>query len=125
MEYNSFSMILDEFDFTDSIIVDIAEKNFLTELSLLIDYYWDIQEGKNETRILKLSFMGCTKIIYSISKDIVKEIELGHNVDSFFTIVRLERTSEKSIAIYNGISELPIIKIEFESVILSEKNQLQ
>ena len=121
MEYNDLDTVFEEFDFTDSIIIDICSDKFLTRVSLLIDYYWDIQEGESETRILEMSFTGCTKVVNYVSSDIVKMIELGENVDSYFTIVRIEKKSEKSIAIYNGIESCPIIQFQFEKLEIVEK----
>lgn len=121
MEYNNIETILKEFDFTDSIIIDIHAEKFLAKVSLLIDYYWDIQEGKNKTRILEMAFTGCTKLVNNITPNIVKDIELGNNVYSFFTIVSFEKKTNNCIAFYNGIGNDSIIEIEFEKVEIFEK----
>ncbi|WP_143415783.1 hypothetical protein [Geobacillus sp. E263] len=42
------------FDFTDSIITGVKWANHLTDLSISLDYYWDIQDGKSKTRELTL-----------------------------------------------------------------------
>ncbi len=56
-----------------------------------------------------------------VTPDIVKEIQLGKNVYGYFTIIKIKSRSEKSVAIYNGILSSPIIEIDFEKVIILEK----
>jgi hypothetical protein len=54
------------FDFTDSIITGVKWANHLTDLSISVDYYCDIQDGKSETRELTLVFKDCLKAEFSM-----------------------------------------------------------
>lgn len=63
--------VLNNFDFTDSIVTDISWENNLLDLTLVVDYYWDIQEGRSKTRQLMLKFVNCVKADFEIKKDIL------------------------------------------------------
>lgn len=117
----SISDILNEFDFTDSIIIDIKTSDFLTDLILEIDYYWDLQEGKDETRIIMLKCLNCKSIIFRIPQIAIEAMNNGDNIDSYFTIVKLIQEDENTVAIFNGIGDEPLLRVEFESLELSVK----
>lgn len=121
MILDNIRIILKEYDFTDSIIVDIFSEKYFTKIILLIDYYWDIQEGRTDSRILKLTFDDCTNVKYRVEKTIVEDIRKGINTFSFYTIVKVVCKSDKEISIYNGITDYPIFEVKFNTVGISEK----
>ncbi|WMJ15132.1 hypothetical protein RA955_09735 [Geobacillus proteiniphilus] len=79
------------FDFTDSIVTDVRWVNHLRDLSIRLDYYWDIQEGKRETRELTLVFQHCLKAEFHMPKELFHLPESVRNIDSWFTIVSVKR----------------------------------
>ncbi|QNU34173.1 hypothetical protein IC802_15190 [Geobacillus sp. 44C] len=81
------------FDFTDSIITGVKWANHLTDLSISVDYYWDIQDGKSETREMTLVFKDCLKAEFSIPSKFIQLSKDEINVDSWFTIVLFERVN--------------------------------
>ncbi|MCK8058730.1 MULTISPECIES: hypothetical protein [unclassified Fusibacter] len=118
---NNLLKILSEYDFTDSIIVEISTSKLLTELVLEIDYYWDLQEGKNEARMLLLKFENCKRIESRIPVVAIESLKSRENVDSYFTIVKTLQEEESTLSIFNGIGNDPFLRIEFGSVELSEQ----
>lgn len=51
---NNLNEILEKYDFTDSIITSVKWSENKLDLIVSVDYYWDVQEGRDTTRILKL-----------------------------------------------------------------------
>jgi hypothetical protein len=84
--------ILENFDFTDSIITDIKWTNNLLDLVIIVDYYWDIQEGREETRLLKIIFKNCVKADFKINKKVLPYSEIS--TVSFFTIILFKENAE-------------------------------
>lgn len=66
---NNYKEIKDHFDFTDSIITDIKWNNPL-DLSITIDYYWDVQENREENRTFVLHFTDCLAVEYKMWKEV-------------------------------------------------------
>lgn len=67
MILDNIRLILKEYDFTDSIIVDIFSEKYFTKIILLIDYYWD--------EILKYELFTCFIFLtnyYNLSKNRIK-----------------------------------------------------
>lgn len=58
---NNIKEILENYDFTDSIVTCIKWADNLIDLIITVDYYWDIQNGSDNTRLLNLVFKNCTK----------------------------------------------------------------
>lgn len=54
------------FDIADSIITGVKWANHLTDLSISVDYYRGIQDGKSETGELILVFKDCLKAEFSM-----------------------------------------------------------
>jgi hypothetical protein len=117
------------FDFTDSIITDVKWVNHLTDLSISLDYYWDIQDGKSETRELTLVFNDCLKAEFSMPSKFTQLSKDEINVNSWFTIVLFERVYNSRqtnmglyhINIYTFDYTHPWVKILCKEVILEQK----
>lgn len=43
---NNMNKILNEYEFTDSVITEMKWEDNLLDFSITVDYYWDIHEGK-------------------------------------------------------------------------------
>jgi hypothetical protein len=56
------------FDFTDSIVEKIYWDETLLDLLIVVDYYWDIHEGKNKSRTLTIRFKYCLEASFTLPK---------------------------------------------------------
>lgn len=90
---SSLHDILENFDFTDSIVTEVKWADNLIDLIVVVDYYWDIQEGRDTTRLLKIVFKNCIKVDYQISKSILLTPD-EINKESLFTIVLFKELVE-------------------------------
>ncbi len=86
--------VFEKLDFTDSIIIDIKWENNLIDLVLNIDYYWDIQEGHKETRILKVTFKCCIKADFHMTPNLIEmtDAEIQSYILSWYTIVAFRKS---------------------------------
>ena len=86
---SNFNEILEKLDFTDSIITEIRWENNLLDLVLVVDYYWDIQEGKEKTRMLKIIFKSCLKADFQMTHNLVEipDKEIQSHFLSWYTII--------------------------------------
>lgn len=90
---NNVNDIMEKFDFTDSIVTEVRWAENLLDLVVVVDYYWDIQDGRDETRLLKLIFKNCVKADFQISKEFpLSNDEI--NKESLFTIVLFKEKTE-------------------------------
>ena len=62
----NYETIYDDYCFMDSIVTGIHWDSNLLDLVVTLDYYWDIQEGKTETRELMLRFKNCIEANFSM-----------------------------------------------------------
>ncbi|AEH46506.1 MULTISPECIES: hypothetical protein [Bacillota] len=121
------------FDFTDSIVTDVKWVNNLTDLSISLDYYWDIQDGKSETRELTLVFKDCLKVEFNMPNEFIQLSKEGINFDSWFTIVLFEREDSNQhtnnglhqINIYTFDYTNPWVKILCKEIILEQKSEIK
>lgn len=120
--------IKSKFDFTDSIIIDVKWIKNLTDLSIKIDYYWDLQDGKIEPRELTLNFKDCLKADFSIKRDLFQLSKEEVNYDSWFTILLFESVANNQnmkegthqINIYTFDYSNPWVKILCRDVTLEQ-----
>lgn len=104
--------VLDNFDFTDSIVTEIKWENNLLDMSLVVDYYWDIQEGRSDTRQLKLKFSNCVKADFQMKRDILPlSEEMMMNTDSCYTIVLFKVNDESELLRNYGLEGLKHIEL--------------
>lgn len=99
MMVDNLNEILEKFDFTDSIVTNVQWADNLVDLIIIVDYYWDIQEGRDTTRLLRLLFKDCTFVNFQISKSPILENNLV-NTYSDFTIVLLREKKDIEISQY-------------------------
>ncbi|MCG3086909.1 hypothetical protein [Sporosarcina cyprini] len=66
----SFQDVIENFDFKDSVVTEVRWSDNLMDLIVNVDYYWDIQDGHDTTRILKIIFESCQKVDFQISGEI-------------------------------------------------------
>lgn len=87
--------VLENFDFTDSIVTEVKWADNLMDLIIVVDYYWDIQDGQDTTRLLKLIFKNCKKVEFQINAEpSLSPNEV--NKESLFTIVLVKELAESS-----------------------------
>lgn len=86
--------VFEKLDFTDSIITDIKWENNLIDLALIVDYYWDIQEGKKETRMLKITFINCINADFHMTPNLIEipDNEIQSYILSWYTIVGFRKS---------------------------------
>ncbi|RRJ67886.1 hypothetical protein EHV15_31800 [Paenibacillus oralis] len=122
---NNIEEIEREFDFTDSIIIDVKWINNLTDLLIGIDYYWDIQDAKSQTRELALIFKDCLKADFCINNNLLLMPKEEINFDSWNTIVLFKRVPNNQglhqININTFDYSIPWAKIFCKEVILEQR----
>jgi len=124
---NNLNEILEKFDFTDSIVTCVKWSDNMIDLIVLVDYYWDIQEGRDNTRVLKLIFKNCIKANFQISKELPLNNDVI-NTDSCFTIVLLKekeasnlaKNMEKQVEIFTTDYSMPWLSVVCGEVLLTE-----
>ncbi|AEV69353.1 hypothetical protein [Acetivibrio clariflavus] len=124
---NDLNEILEKFDFTDSIVTHVEWSDNKKDLIVSIDYYWDIQEGKDKTRVLKLIFKNCIKVNFQIPKELALNND-EMNTDSYFTIVLLKEKEssslanddEKHVEIFTTDYSIPWLSVVCRQVLLTE-----
>jgi hypothetical protein len=90
-----------DFCFTDSIVTNICWDNHLLDLLITVDYYWDIQEGKDTSRELTIRFQNCREANFSMTKafgDIPKN-EIKSYVLSWYTITHCTVKNDNGLAV--------------------------
>ncbi|MFC9775330.1 hypothetical protein [Paenibacillus chitinolyticus] len=103
--------VLENFDFTDSIVTEIKWEKQLLDLVLVVDYYWDIQEGCSETRMLKLTFRNCVKADFQLKRDILPLSNELVNSESCYTIVLFKVNETSQLLEQYGIDRLKHIEL--------------
>lgn len=116
--------ILENFDFTDSIVTEVKWSDNLIDLILVVDYYWDIQDGHDTTRILKIIFKSCKRADFQISTELPLSPE-EVNKESLFTIVlfkELAGSSDKQqhVGIFTTDYSKPWLSVVCSNVMLEE-----
>ncbi|MGZ4031526.1 MAG: hypothetical protein ACXVP2_05145 [Tumebacillaceae bacterium] len=84
---NTLEEIEKEFDFTDSIVSDIRWENQMFDLVLYVFYYWDLQEGRERARTLKVTFKDCLRTNFRMTRRLLELPKEEIHADSWFTIV--------------------------------------
>lgn len=80
----------ERFDFTDSIIIAMEWDRELFDFLLTLDYYWDVQEGRTETRTLTIRFMQCQVVELQQRQDFLSLDPKHIHRDSWYTIVKTD-----------------------------------
>ena len=119
--------VLENFDFTDSIVTEVKWAENLIDLIVVVDYYWDIQNNCDTTRLLNIVFKNCSKVGYHISSALpLSPSEI--NKESLFTIVLFKELAEsgfnldkqKHVGIFTTDYSKPWLSVECSEVILEE-----
>ncbi len=114
--------VMENFDFTDSIVTDVKWADNLMDLVVIVDYYWDLQEGHDNTRLVKLIFKNCTKADFQISTELPLKPDVI-NKESLFTIVLLKELSgsldkQQHVGIFTTDYSKPWLSVECTNVSL-------
>lgn len=119
--------VLENFDFTDSIVTEVKWADNLTDLIVVIDYYWDMQEGHDTTRLLKIIFKNCIKADFQISTELPLNPD-EVNKESLFTVVLFKEVEEsennsgkqKRVGIFTTDYSKPWLSVVCSDVMLEE-----
>ncbi|CAM3843236.1 hypothetical protein [Marinicrinis lubricantis] len=116
--------VLEDFDFTDSIVTDVKWADNLIDLIVVVDYYWDIQDGHDTTRLLKIIFKNCKKADFQISTELPLSPD-EVNKESLFTIVLFKELAEsldnqKRVGIFTSDYSKPWLSVVCSDVMLEE-----
>lgn len=122
--------VFEKLDFTDSIITDIKWENNLIDLVLYIDYYWDLQEGFKETRMLRVTFKSCLKADFLMTQNLIEmsDSEVQSYILSWFTIVsfrksNIENKNLNCIEIFTTNFTNPWLTVVCKEIQVDEINQ--
>jgi len=124
---NGLDNILNNFDFTDSIVTEVRWADNLVDLVVVVDYYWDIQEGRDTTRLLKIVFKNCSKADFQIEAEPPLNPDVV-NRDSIFTIVlfrerlgnQIDLVGKKCVDIFTTSYSKPWLSVGCSDVMLEE-----
>jgi hypothetical protein len=116
--------VLENFDFTDSIVTEVGWADNLIDLAVVVDYYWDIQDGHDTTRLLKIIFKNCIKADFQISAELPLTSD-EVNKESLFTIVLFKELAEnldkqKHVGIFTSDYTKPWLSVVCSDVMLEE-----
>ncbi|WP_200879272.1 hypothetical protein [Paenibacillus tyrfis] len=125
---NNVNDIMESFDFTDSIVTEVRWEENLLDLVVVVDYYWDVQDGRDDTRLLKIIFKNCVKADFQIGK----ELPLSNNEinkESLFTIVLFKEKTEsefntgnqKHMELFTTDYSIPWLTVICSEVMLEEQ----
>lgn len=120
--------VLDNFDFTDSIVTEVKWADNLIDLIVVVDYYWDIQDGHDTTRLLKIIFKDCKKADFQIRTELSLSPD-EVNKESLFTIVLFKELAESSdkqkhVGIFTTDYSNPWLSAVCSDVVLEEQQHL-
>ncbi len=116
--------VLENYDFTDSIVTEVQWADNLIDLTVVVDYYWDIQDGHDTTRLLKIIFKNCIKADFQTSTELLLTPD-EVNKESLFTIVLFKELTEnldkqKHVGIFTTDYSKPWLSVVCSDVILRE-----
>ncbi|WP_433943158.1 hypothetical protein [Paenibacillus sp. SN-8-1] len=119
--------VLENFDFTDSIVTEVKWDENLIDLIVVVDYYWDIQDGRDTTRLLKIIFKKCIKADFQISTELPLTPD-EVNKESLFTIVLFKELVEsknnsdeqKYVGIFTTDYSKPWLSVVCSDIMLEE-----
>ncbi len=125
---SNLNEILDNFDFTDSIITCVEWADNLIDLIITVDYYWDIQDGRDDTRLLKLVFKNCINANFKASAELPINNDIT-SADSLFTIVLFKEIKKSEhvqyrqncVEIFTTDYSIPWLTVVCSEVFLVEK----
>ncbi len=112
---NKINQILNEYDFTDSIIYQIEVSDLLTKVVLKIDYYWDYHEGKENTRKFIFEFEDCSKIESNLSENALISMKKGDRY-SHFTTIDIRCIGENLVEFFNDYRAKPFLRIAAKKI---------
>gem|GEM_PF-1182858 len=61
-----FEAFIDDYCFTDSTVIEVKWDNNLLDLLVVFDYFWDIHQGKKESRKLTVRFQNCMRANFNM-----------------------------------------------------------
>ncbi|WP_225229407.1 hypothetical protein [Paenibacillus gallinarum] len=116
--------VLENYDFTDSIVTEVQWADNLIDLTVVVDYYWDIQDGHDTTRLLKIIFKNCIKADFQTSTELLLTPD-EVNKESLFTIVLFKELTEnldkqKHVGIFTTDYSKPWLSVVCSDVMLKE-----
>ena len=116
--------VLENYDFTDSIVTEVQWADNLIDLTVVVDYYWDIQDGHDTTRLLKIIFKKCIKADFQTSTELLLTPD-EVNKESLFTIVLFKELTEnldkqKHVGIFTTDYSKPWLSVVCSDVMLKE-----
>lgn len=119
---NNMNKILNEYEFTDSVITEMKWEDNLLDFSITVDYYWDIHEGKKTSRLLKIVFKDCVKAQFCLAEKVFavpREHIKPANIISWFTIVLFYDENRYDVKTNFGeFTEIKIHTLDFENPFL-------
>lgn len=82
------------FEFLDSIVIKTTWSEDMLDLLVELDYFWDIQEGKEEARLITLRLKNCFDASFKLPHffHTVKSEERKSYLNSWYTITSVEIT---------------------------------
>lgn len=116
--------VLENFDLIDSIVTEVKWADNLMDLIIVVDYYWDIQDGQDTTRLLKFVFKNCIKADFQINTELpLSPNEV--NKESLFTIVLVKELAgssdkQKHVGVFTTDYSKPWLSVVCSDVMLEE-----
>jgi len=98
--------IFEKFDFTESIITEVKWENNLFDLSVTLDYWWNLDDDPTSTKgygtkILKITFKDCVLANFNQGINLIELDKEEIHPPSWFTVVNFRETAQFSKNLLN------------------------
>ncbi|MCL6458435.1 MAG: hypothetical protein K6T85_10570 [Gorillibacterium sp.] len=109
--------IVEKFDFTESIITDVKWENDLFDLSLTLDYWWEIDNDPSSSKgygskLLKLTFMDCIQVNFNQSRLLIELSKEEIHPPSWFTVVKFGKVTKDHL---DNLLNLEIVTLDYNN----------
>jgi hypothetical protein len=109
--------IVENFDFTESIVTDVKWENNLFDLSLTLDYWWSLDDDPSSTKgygtkILKLTFTDCIRANFNQTTNLIKFDKEEIHPPSWFTVVNFRKSTQ---VVSESLLNLEIVTLDYSN----------
>jgi len=114
---DNIQYIFEKFDFTESIITEVKWENNLFDLSVTLDYWWNLDDDPTTTKgygtkILKLTFVDCIRAIFNQGTNLIDKDKKEIHPSSWYTVVSFRESLQTNS---NNLVNLEIITLDYDN----------
>lgn len=109
--------VFENFDFTESIITEVKWENNLFDLSVTLDYWWNLDDDPTSTKgygtkILKLTFIDCIRANFNQGTNLIELDKEEIHPPSWFTVVNFRESAQTDS---RNLLNLEIITMDYDN----------